>query len=140
MKALMKALLASGKFWSGVLATAAFSRGTSYIERPPGESFSSGAIEAFIPYNVWGIILIVSVCFIAAGHCSGQLRNLALLGHIVCVGAYGTFGFSVGISALFYEQPWSTTGSLMVVALLHAARAVFLGEEIARDRAKGSKT
>lgn len=134
----MRILLVSGRFWSGVLAAAAFARGSSYIERPPRDSFSSSAIEAFIPYSVWGIILLVSVLLVAVGHSSMPLRNLAIVGHTICVFAYLTFGFSVIWSAVFYGQPWTTAGSLMVVGLLHAARAIFLAEEIAHSRPRRS--
>jgi drug/metabolite transporter (DMT)-like permease len=131
----VKLLLVSGRFWSGVLATAAFSRGTSYLERPPeSNSFSSGAIEAYISYPIWGMILVVSVFFIALGHSALPLRNLAIFGHLLCLATYGTFGFSVAISALFYGQPWATAGSFMAIAFMHGARAVFLGEEIAQSR------
>jgi hypothetical protein len=136
-----KMLMASGTFWSGVLCMASFTRATSYLERPPEGTFTSGAIEALIPYWAWALILFLSVAAIVLGHLNIKLKSLAMLGHLIAHAAYGTFGLSVVIAAIWFDQSWANAGTLPSQAILHSARAIFIGDEIAkwRGRAKSER-
>lgn len=131
----IRMILANGRFWSGVLAAASFSRGTAYIERPPvSTTVASGAIEAFIPYQAWGIILLGTVIGIVLGHCCRSFRNLGIVAHLISMWAYGTFGVSTAAASIYSGQSWGNLGLLITQAILHAACAIYLGDEIARTK------
>jgi len=135
----VRAILANGKFWSGILCAASFSRGTAYLERPPDVITLAGkAIEAYIPYRVWGILLIVTVGLIILGHLMPRLRWAGVAGHIISVFAYGTFGLSLGIASVVGDQSWANTGLFLVGATLHFACAVFFADEVSRHRQGGT--
>lgn len=130
-----RVLLASGTFWSGVLCMASINRGTAYLERPPESStVSSGAIETFMPYWGWGVILLVTAAAIILGHLNKSLRPCAIVAHVISAWAYGTFAFSTIGAAIVTGQSWVGFGTLFTQALLHGARAVFIGDAIAEDR------
>lgn len=134
----IRAILANGKFWSGILCAASFSRGTAYLERPPEASTTAvRAIEAYIPYTAWGIILLVTVCLIVLGHLVPMLRWAGVVGHTVSLFAYGTFGLSLGISSILYYQSWANTGLYLVGASLHFACAIYFADEVSRNRQGG---
>lgn len=131
----VKIVLANGKFWSGVLAAASLSRGTALVERPPeSTTVASGAIEAFITYPAWGVILLVTAAGIVIGHMHKGLHPVGIVAHCVSVFAYGTFALSLLGASLFSGQSWSNLGLYMTQAILHFACAIFLGNEIARFR------
>jgi hypothetical protein len=131
----VRTLFGSGRFWSGVLCAATFSRASAFIERPPRTgSISSGAIEAFWSYHTWGIILLISGVMMVIAHADKRLLNAGVLGHLFGMWSYGMFGMSVTISAIFFGQSWATAGTYMSQALLHAACAIYLGDEVSRHR------
>lgn len=135
----VRAILANGKFWSGILCAASFSRGTAYLERPPETVTLAGkAIETYIPYHVWGVVLLLTVAFIAVGHLMSSLRWAGAMGHIVSVFAYGTFGLSIGIASLISDQSWANTGLFLVGAILHFACAIYFADEVSRHRQGGT--
>jgi hypothetical protein len=131
----IRALLADGRFWSGVLAAASLSRGTAFIERPPvGDTVSSGAIEAFISYQTWGIILLMTSLGIALGYMHRSLHPVGIVAHLVSIVAYGTFAISTAVAAIGFGQSWSALGLYFTQVVLHFACSVFLGDEIGRKR------
>jgi len=131
----VRALLADGKFWSGVLAAASFSRGTAFIERPPtSATVASGAIEAFINYRAWGIILLLTAVGIVIGYVWKRLAVVGLLSHLVSLFAYGTFALSIAAASIWYGYSWSNLGLYFTQSVLHVACAIYLGDEIARHR------
>ena len=130
-------ILANGKFWSGVLAAASLSRGTAFIERPPAGgnvTVATGAIEAFIRYPAWGVILLVTAIGIIVGQMHRQLHPIGIVSHCVSIFAYGTFTFSLAIASIWYGSSWSNLGLFMTQTILHFACAIYLGNEIARFR------
>lgn len=131
----LRIILSNGKFWSGILAAASFSRGTAFINRPPVTSnVASGAIEAFITYQTWGWILILTSAGILVSQLHKKLRNIGVLAHIVSVWAYGTFTLSVAISSIYTGQSWSNLGLFFTQVVLHITCAIYIGDEIARAR------
>lgn len=131
----VRTMFGSGRFWSGILCAAMFARGTSFIDRPPkSNNVTSGAIEAFISYQIWGFLLIASSVLIVAAYSSKKLRKLGIAGHLFGMWAYGTFGLSTIISAIGFGQPWATAGTYMSQGLLHAACAIYLGNDISQMR------
>lgn len=131
----IRALLANGKFWSGILCAASVSRGTAYIERPPQSgSLAVRAIETYISYEVWGILLLVTAVMIAVAHVLPSLRWVGVLGHSTSIVAYGTFGMSLGITSIFSEESWANTGLYLVGACLHFACAIYMADEIAKHK------
>lgn len=131
----VRTLFGSGRFWSGILCAATFSRATAFIERPPRTgSVTSGAIEAFLSYRAWGLILFVSALCMVIAHADKRFLNAGVLGHLVGIWAYATFGIATIISAIWLDQSWATAGTYMCQATLHAACAIYLGDEIAHHR------
>lgn len=131
----IRLILANGKFWSGVLAAASLSRGSAFIERPPqSQSVASGAIEAFIPYRAWGVILLVTAAGIVIGYSHKRLCIVGLFAHLLSVFAYVTFTVSTGAAAIGYGQSWANLGLLVTQSFLHVACAIYMGDEIARFR------
>lgn len=133
---MVRATLFSGRTWSLLLVYSAIVRASSYFERPPNMDVSSKAsavIESHIPYTTWALILTLSAAAILVGMVSRRLRNAAVFGHAVIGGCYLTFTTSVVGTALVYGKPWATAGSLSVMALLHFARCIGIGDEIAKD-------
>lgn len=131
----VRAILANGKFWSGILCAASFSRGTAYLERPPeAVSLAGKSIEAYIPYRAWGILLVVTVVMILIGHLMPRLRWSGVAGHIISVFAFGTFGVSLGIASIVGNQSWANTGLFLVGAALHFACAIYFADEVSRHR------
>lgn len=133
---MVRSLLFSGRTWSFILVYAAIVRASSYFERPPNMDVNSRAsrvIESHIPYPVWALILVISASAILVGMSSIRLRNAAVFGHAVIGGCYLTFTTSVVGTAVVYDQPWATAGSLSVMALIHFARCIGIGDEIAKD-------
>lgn len=129
----IRAVLANGKFWSGILCAASVSRGSAYIERPPVSGSSAvKAIETYISYPVWGIILLVTAVMIAIAHILPPLRWCGIVGHSLSIVAYGTFGLSLGITSIFSEESWANTGLYLVGACLHFACAIYMADEIAK--------
>lgn len=127
----VRTLFGSGRFWSGLLCMAMFTRGTSFIERPPkADTITSGAIEAFISYKTWGWLLIIAAVLILLAYTSIKARWAGIAGHLFGMWAYGTFGLSTIISAIWFEQQWATAGTYMSQGLLHAACAIYLGNDI----------
>lgn len=134
----LRAILANGKFWSGILVFASFSRGTAYIERPPtSQTLAGRAIETYIGYPAWGVMLLVTATFIMGGHLLGNLRVLGVIGHAFSVLIYGTFGLSLGLAAIVSQESWANTGLFLVGAALHVACAVFFADEISRHKEGG---
>lgn len=128
-------VLANGKFWSGVLAAASLSRGSALIERPPASTtVASGAIEAFITYPAWGVILLVTAAGIVIGQMHRGLHPVGIVAHCLSVFAYGTFTISLIGASLISDQSWSNLGLYATQTILHFACAIFLGNEIARFR------
>jgi len=131
----VRTLFGSGRFWSGILCAATFARATAFIERPPrSDSVASGAIESFWSYNTWGIILLISALAMVIAHLDKRLLNVGVLGHLFGLWSYGMFSMSVIISAIFFDQSWATAGTYMSQALLHAACAIYLGDEVGHHR------
>lgn len=131
----IRMILANGRFWSGVLAAASLSRGSAFIERPPvSNTVASGAIEAFITYRAWGVILLVTAAGIVIGYSHKRLAYMGLFAHLLSVFAYGTFTVSTGVAAIGYGQSWSNLGLLFTQSVLHFACAIYMGDEIARFR------
>jgi hypothetical protein len=131
----IRAVLANGKFWSGMLCTASFSIGTSYIQRPPVvQTLAGRAIETYLGYPVWGYLLLVTTVLIVIGHLLAPLRVLGVVGHLLGVLAYGTFFLSLGISSLFGGQAWANTGLYFLGVVLHVACAIFMADDIAKYR------
>lgn len=129
----VRAVLGNGKFWSGVLAAASLSRGTAYIERPPvSDTVAAGAIEAFIPYQAWGVILVVTGIGIIIGYMHRSLCIVGIFAHLISVFAYATFAVSVAAASIWFEQSWANLGLFFTQTFLHVACMLFLGEEIAR--------
>lgn len=135
----IRAIFANGKFWSGILVFASFSRGTAYIERPPAVTTYAGrAIETYIKYPTWGTLLLATAVLVVIGHLVPPLRSLGLIGHTLSVPIYGTFGLSLGASAFISSESWANTGLFLVAALLHAACAIYFADEIALHREEQS--
>lgn len=135
----VRAILANGKFWSGILCAASFSRGTAYLERPPEAITLAGkAIEAYVPYRAWGVVLLVTCVLIILGHLMPRLRWAGMAGHVLSVFAYGTFGLSLGIASFVGNQSWANTGLYLVGATLHFACAVYFADEVSRHRQGGT--
>lgn len=135
----IRAIFANGKFWSGILCAASFSRGTAYIERPPVVTTYAGrAIETFIKYPTWGVLLLATMTLVAIGHIMPPLRWLGLVGHTLSVPIYGTFGLSLGASAFISSESWANTGLYLVAAFLHAACAIYFADEVALHREEQS--
>ena len=135
----LRIILSNGKFWSGILAAASFSRGTAFIERPPiATTVASGAIEAFITYRTWGWILIASAIGIILSQMHKSLRNVGVVSHLVSLWAYGTFALSTALASLYTGQSWSNLGLFATQSILHVACAIYIGDEIARSR-QGAK-
>lgn len=133
----VRAVLANGKFWSGILCAASVSRGSAYIERPPvSGSLAVRAIETFISYPVWGIILLVTAGMIAIAHLLPSLRWSGVIGHSLSILAYGTFGLSLGVTSIFSEESWANTGLYLVGACLHFACAIYMADEIAKHKSE----
>ena len=131
----IRAVLADGRFWSGVLAAASLSRGTAFIERPPlTDTVASGAIEAFISYQTWGIILVITSAGIAFGYMHKSLHPVGIVSHLVSIFAYGTFAMSTTVAAIGFGQSWSALGLYFTQVVLHIACAIFLGDEIGRHK------
>lgn len=131
----IRLILANGRFWSGVLAAASLSRGSAFIERPPtSDTVASGAIEAFITYRAWGVILLVTAGGIVIGYSHKRLATVGVLAHLLSVWAYGTFAISTAVAAIGFGQSWSNLGLLFTQFLLHVSCAIFMGDEIARFR------
>lgn len=131
----IRTLLGSGRFWSGILCAAMFSRGSSFIDRPPpSNTLTSGAIEAFISYQTWGYLLIAGALLIGLAYSNKKLRVLGIAGHLIGMWAYGTFALSTVISAVGFGQPWATAGTFISQSLLHAACAIFLGDDIGKAK------
>lgn len=131
----IRAVLANGRFWSGMLAAASLSRGTAYIERPPlSDTVASGAIEAFIPYKAWGILLLATAFGIMIGYLHKNLTVVGLLSHLVSVFAYGTFALSITGASIIAGYSWANLGLFTTQSVLHVACAIFMGDEIARFR------
>lgn len=131
----LRNILANGKFWSGLLAYASLSRGTAFIERPPEPTtFGTRAIEAFITYPAWGVILLVTAIGIVLGQMHRGLLPVAIISHLVSVFAYGTFTLSLVGASLYAGQSWSNLGLFTTQTVLHFACSVFMGSEIARFR------
>ena len=131
----IRSLLSDGKFWSGVLAAASLSRGTAFIERPPpNDTVASGAIEAFIDYQAWGILLLLTSAGIALGYMHRSLHPVGIVAHLVSIVAYGTFAISTAVAAIAFGQSWSALGLYFTQVVLHVACAIFLGDEIGRKR------
>lgn len=131
----MRTVLADGRFWSGVLATASLSRGSAFIERPPlSQTVASGAIEAYVDYHTWGIILLITAAGIALGQMHRSLHPVGIVAHLVSIVAYGTFAFSTTVAAVGYGQSWSALGLYFTQVILHIACAIYLGDEIGRKR------
>lgn len=131
----VRVLFGSGRFWSGILCAAMFSRGTSFIDRPPkADTVATGAIEAFISYPAWGWMLVMASVMIGLAYASKRLRVLGIFGHLFGMFAYGTFSFSTVIAAIWFEQAWATAGTFMSQGLLHAACAIYLGNDIGQLR------
>lgn len=124
-------LFGKGWFWSGALCAATFSRGSSFISRPPNnDTIAAGAVQAFISYRTWGYMLLVAAVLIVAAHSSKRLRICGIFGHLFGMWAYATFGLSTIIGALWFGQSWATAGTFMCQSLLHAACAIYLGDEV----------
>lgn len=133
----LRAILANGKFWSGILCGASFSRGTAYLERPPVvNTLASRAIETYISYRIWGILLLVTTALIALGWFTTK-KVFGVVGHCASVIIYGTFGLSLGLSAIFSHESWANTGLYLVGAVLHVACAVYMADEVAKQRQGG---
>jgi hypothetical protein len=131
----VRTLFGSGRFWSGILCAATFSRASAFIERPPRtDAITSGAIESFWSYNTWGILLLISAVGMVVAHADKRLLNAGVIGHLFGLWAYATFGIATVISAVFFGQTWATAGTYMSQALLHAACAIYLGTEVSHHR------
>ena len=131
----VRMILADGKFWSGVLAAASFSRGTAFINRPPeSATVATGAIEAFITYRAWGVILLVTAIGIVLSHFHRGLMGVGIVSHCISVFVYGTFTLSLAIASIWFGSSWSNLGLFMTQTILHFSCAIFLGSEIARFR------
>lgn len=135
----IRAVFANGKFWSGILCAASFSRGTAYMERPPAATTAAGkAIETYIKYPTWGALLIATLVLILIAHVVPPLRVLGMIGHGFSIIIYGTFGLSLGLSAIFTSESWANTGLYLLAALLHAACVIFFADEVASHRREES--
>jgi hypothetical protein len=133
----LRAILANGKFWSGILCAASFTRGTAYLERPPTvNSLATRAIETYLSYQVWGILLLVTTTLIGLGWLT-PWKAIGIIGHCFSVIIYGTFGLSLGLAAIFSGESWANTGLYMVGAVLHVACAVYMADEVAKQRQGG---
>ena len=134
----IRAILANGKFWSGMLCFASLSRGTAYLERPPvATSLAGKAIETYIGYPVWGALLLLTTFLIAVGHLLPPLRTAGVVGHTLSVAIYGTFGLSLGLSSIATGESWANTGLYLVGASLHVACAIWFADEVSRRREGG---
>lgn len=135
----IRAIFANGKFWSGILCAASFSRGTAYIERPPAvKTYASRAIETYIKYPVWGALLLATLVLIVIAHVIPPLRVLGIIGHTFSVLIFGTLGLSLCASAFISGESWANTGLYIVAAFLHAACAIYFADEVAAHREEGS--
>lgn len=132
----VRAVLANGKFWSGILCAAAFSRGTAYIQRPPAaDTYAGRAIETYVSYTMWGWLLLMTTVAIIVGHLVPRLRGLGIFGHAFSIVIYGTFGISlVAASFASSTQSWANAGGYVVGGALHFACAVYFADEVARHR------
>jgi hypothetical protein len=135
----IRTIFANGKFWSGILCAASFSRGTAYLERPPpATTYAGRAIETYIKYPTWGALLLATMTIVVIAHVIPPLRSLGIWGHTLSVIIYGTFGLSLGASALVSSESWANTGLYLVAALLHAACAIYFADEVALNRRERS--
>lgn len=131
----IRAIFANGKFWSGILCAASFSRGTAYMERPPAVATAAGrAIETYIKYPTWGWMLLATMTLTVVAHLVAPLRVLGMIGHGVSILIYGTFGLSLLGSAIGYGESWANVGLYLLAALLHAACLIYFADEIAIHR------
>jgi hypothetical protein len=131
----IRAVFANGKFWSGILCAASFSRGTAYMERPPAAStYASRAIETYIKYPTWGALLLATMVLVVIAQVLAPLRVLGMIGHGFSVIIYGTFGLSLGASSFISNESWANTGLYLVAALLHAACVIYFADEVAAHR------
>jgi hypothetical protein len=131
----VRAVLANGKFWSGILCAASFSRGTAYIQRPPvANSFAGKAIETFIEYPTWGWLLLMTTFAILVGHLVPAVRWMGIFGHAFSIIIYGTFAVSTIGASFFSNQSWATSGGLVVGCLLHFSCAIYFADEVACHR------
>lgn len=131
----IRIVLANGKFWSGMLAAASLSRGTAFIERPPSPTtIASGAIEAFISYPAWGVVLLATAAGIGVGHMHKRFHVIGVLAHLASLFAYATFALSVLGASVWGGESWASLGLLAVQSVLHFACAIYLADQIARFR------
>lgn len=129
--ATLRDLLGNPRVWSGLTVLLELSRALSYMVRPP---VVSGPIENLLPYSTWALVLLCSALLITAGSAFCRLARAALLGHMVGVFCYVTFGSSILLDALLNGAAWASMGSLYVVGVLHFGLTVSVGERLARYR------
>jgi hypothetical protein len=99
-------------------------------------TLATRAIETYISYHVWGVLLLVTTVAIALGWLS-RWRAVGIVGHCFSVIIYGTFGLSLGLSAIISGESWANTGLYLVGAVLHVACAVYMADEVAKQRQGG---
>jgi hypothetical protein len=132
--AALKIYLADQRFWSFATIFLETTRASSYWFRPPSPA---GPIEHLVPYTAWALLLLSSALLIAVGSLFDRLARLALLGHMIGVFCYLTFGSSIALDAIFNGQGWASMGSLYVVSVLHFGLCVAVGDRLGKLRREG---
>lgn len=118
--------------WAWACAACAMQRGLSYLIRPPStNSRTESVIEHFIPYNVWGWLLVSIAVLIAFG-IAAECRLTELVAHILCAAAYALLSLSVILSAVFLGQQWAPSGALAFIALVHLARVKYIARRLGK--------
>jgi hypothetical protein len=74
---------------------------------------------------------------IVIGHLFSHLRWFGIAGHTLSVIAYGTFGLSLGLSAIGTGESWANTGLFLSAALLHVNCSIYMADEIAGHKNGG---
>lgn len=122
----------AGEAWSWLCALCALQRGLSYLLRPPNQNTrTENVIEHFVPWSVWGWIVLGIAVSIMVGMVT-RCRLIELAGHIVGSAVYVLLGFSVVLSALFLGQPWAASGALTFIAIVHMARVRQVARRLGR--------
>jgi hypothetical protein len=126
---LARGLVLEHPLWSWLMVIGALLRASSYWFRPP-ESVSpaSARIEGVLSYPVWTVILITYALLIAVGtRWPRRHTPEAWLGHAAGVATSAALASSILASAVLDGGAWSAFWPLVVVMLIHAARANALG-------------
>jgi hypothetical protein len=134
-KSLVREALGSPRIWSALTVLLEVSRAASYWFRPP---VPGGTIENLIPYHYWTLTLLVSSVLILTGSAFCKLARLALLGHMLGVFCYLTFGTSTLLGAVFLGLGWASMGALYVVAVVHFGLCISVGDRLALRRREAS--